>query len=355
MAKRPGIWAWGIAFGMIGAGVAVSNGCDNTEYINEGIPFGEFPPLMTDALCTSVDNCYTQGLTLRDQCRARTGPIVELGLGPAIGAGISSGRIEYYSQSASDCLSALAACGRDQQLPAICFDTFVGQVPLGGDCQYPLDCAGDAYCHAAAMCPGTCTAWGAVGDACATDGDCDRNLRCKASLCTATGGQNAACGSNGDCNYDLLCLTVDGAGKCVEATDYTTAAEGEPCGTFTTGLPTAPLCQVEFVCAQDDAGSTTGTCEKVVGAGDACSLAFLSQCPQGYTCSDTPGVCEALPTSGPCEELYGSPICNAGYACEDGQCVEQLENGAECSSRADCLGSGCVGGTCGALFVCDPG
>lgn len=356
MAKRPGIWAYGFAIGLMGAGVAGSSGCDNTEFINEGIPFSEMPADMAKALCVWVEGCWTGGgLGLRDQCLARSTPNFVEGRGPALAAGIADGRIEYYAQSASDCLEALSACGKDQQFPAICIEsTFKGQVALGGGCLHSFDCAGDATCVAGATCPGTCVAWAAAGAACGNELDCDRNLRCLGGVCTVTVGENEPCTNDNNCNYDLLCLRVDGAGKCVDVGDYLTGTEGEACGTFAAGIPDAPLCEIELVCAQDSAGSNTGTCAARVGAGDVCSLAFLSQCPQAYSCTATPGECDALPTSGACADLYGEPICDAGYACLGGECAAQEENGSDCTSNAQCESGSCLGGKCGPQFVCDP-
>jgi len=357
MAKQLGIWARGAAASaVLGiAGVGGVGGCTNTEFINEGIPFDDMPTEMAAAICKWVEGCYTGGgLALRDQCLARATPNVVDGKGPAIGAGIEDKRIEYYATQASACLDALAACGRDQQPPPACFATFKGQVALGGECLNSYDCAGDAYCEAGDTCPGICTAWGGAGDACTTNDGCDRNFRCISNVCTATVGDNAPCTTNADCNYDLLCLSVEGDGKCVDVGDYLTAKEGEACGTFAPDLPQAPLCELEFVCAQDSTGSTTATCKKRVGAGDECSLAFLSQCPQAYECPETPGVCELLPTSGKCGELYGEALCQPGYACISDECTKQVSNGATCSSNGECESGRCLDGTCGPQFVCAP-
>ncbi len=355
MAKRPGAWAYGCAIGLIGAGVAASSGCENTQFVDEGIPFSTMPGDMAEAMCTSVEDCFfNNSLVARDQCEKRLGPTLVDGWGTAVGAGIDEGRIQYIAQSAQGCLNDLAACGRDQQLPASCYNTFLGQVPLGDDCLQSFDCEGDAYCVADAVCPGVCTAWGGTGAACRNDGGCDRNLRCVGAKCTATGTENAPCTSDMDCNYSLLCLSVDGAGKCVEVADYLTAGEDEACGTFAADIPADPLCEREFVCAQDSADSTTGTCKQRVGAGEDCSLAFLSQCPQGYSCPATPGVCTVLPTTGACAELYGDRICQAGSACISSSCVVQKANGSDCTVGADCESESCLSGKCGPLFVCDP-
>ncbi len=354
MAKRPGIWTYGFAIGLIGVGVAASSGCDNTEFIDEGIPFDEFVLDFSEAECTSVDECPRTLLTRPDQCLARNTAFFIEGLGPAWGAGIENGRIQYFAQHAQLCLNAVAGCGKDQQFPASCFDALSGQVALGDDCLSPMDCEGDAYCFADAICPGVCTTWHGTGAACETSGDCKRNLRCISHVCTATGSEDAPCTSGADCDFDLVCLTVDGAGKCVDTLDYATATKDEACGAFAADRQASPLCALPLVCVQDDTGTTTGTCKAKVGKGDACSLAFASQCPQGYTCSGTPGVCEAMPTSGACAELYGNKTCNAGYSCVSDECTKQLENDSVCTSGPDCASNTCLDGRCAPTFVCAP-
>ena len=356
MAKRPGFWAYGCAIGLIGAGVAASSACqNNTQFVDEGIPFSEMPEEMAQATCAWVEGCWTSArLDLRDQCLARVTPNVVNAVGPAIAAGIDDGRIVYDAQNAQSCLDATASCSRDQQQPPACLDTFAGQVPVGGDCLNSFDCAGGVACIADAVCPGTCTAWGGAGVACRSSYDCDRNLRCLGGVCTATGSENAPCTSDNDCNYALLCLSVEGAGKCVDPGAYLTGKAGEACGTFATGIPGAPLCEIELVCVQDGPDATTGTCAERVAAGAACSLAFLSQCPPGYYCTGTPGLCEVLPTSGACADLYRDAICQAGYACESGECVFQEKNGVDCTTAQMCASYTCMGGKCGPLFVCDP-
>jgi hypothetical protein len=358
MAKRSGIWACGIALGLLGVGAAAGSGCTNTEFINEGIPADEMPANMADARCAAVELCFTgEDLTSRDQCAKRTTPEWEEGWGPAVQAGIDDQRIQYFALQAQDCLDAVGKCGGDQQIPNICFATYTGQVEVGGDCQHSLDCKGSAYCHSAAICPGTCTAWGGTDAACVEDTDCERNFRCIDDKCAATGAEGTPCDEGDDCNYDLICLSVGGEGKCSDANDYLTAADGAACGVFAggeDGIPAEPFCLPELVCTQDTPESTTGTCAEHVAAGEACKNAILNQCPQGYTCAES-GMCEAMPTSGACATLYFEPICAPNYACDAGQCTALRDDGTDCTSDEQCASEVCsAAGKCGPQFVCAP-
>lgn len=281
---------------------------------------------------------------------------------------VSSGRLSYDPVAASSCLDELPV------LPCWHFDgpdcskVFTGTIPEGGAC-FPAfgltECVPGTRCVADVQCPGVCTGYAQLGEACVADDE--SSLFCGAGLSCAPGsnpqcvaipvptpGVGTPCGSDYDCLSGDVQLACEGPNGPINGTSSGTA-QGSCQAPRDDGPCFSPSDCRSDVCAG-------GVCLPPKVTGDACTPG-LGECGPGTYCGTT-GACVLLPTVGqscaasagegkgcldvPCDpvSLICLPLGNLGDSCQQtGICSIELT----CDSKTlTCVPSCIRGNACGA-------
>jgi hypothetical protein len=387
------------------------------------IPLGDLCPLYTEDLCIYLMQCNRWPFQNMSQCLAEN---TCYGL-PNLTAAASRGDVLYDPSAVGACdarfRSDPCSFGFFLSIPDIftvlrgCPGALTPELKEGDACISDGECPDGDYCRKPKnQCPGTCTAYSAVGQPCDVNGYtcgpnlfcknnnvcgppdmagkpcstandctnvicigtdasyCDLNLWCDTSTmkCAPGGGVGAPCGGTDAgtafCAGNLWCNEISSTGTC-----QASGGVGAPCnilGGCTTGL----------YCAGFVPGVKLGQCAPVEANGSSCM--GQSDCAAGLFCKfnaqGTMGTCS--PPSGPggacsgadtdcqtgltcskdiCEPmLYPPDSCSdAGGVCEEslcksGVCVNYAKVGEACSANGDCFLGACIGGTCADTTVC---
>lgn len=245
----------------------------------------------------------------------------------SLGNAIAAGTIIYDSGAAAACVEFISeqSCEftgfNNDEDP--CDDMFTGTVPVGGACNFDLECADGGDCEI-------------------TDPNCDPDVTCCTGTCGAAAPPPVAvggsCESSDDC-LDSYCKFPDMQAQTGTCTAFVTN-EGGACDSFTACAD--PLyCDLDF-------STFTGVCARAASSNQACDPDALIPCAdlRDYcdtgtsTCTRAAGVGSACSETVPC----------VGFAsCIGGTCVQDPSLGDACSdTTGDCLGSlECINGTCG--------
>jgi hypothetical protein len=301
--------------------------------------YSDYEMQAVKAACRFFTNCGEFSKSQESACESFYGAtLADQAKTYSISDAISAGRISYDANAAAACLNAYnsADCDFTSLLQAIstCQKIFTGKVQTGGACHIDVECANGFCSGPQAGCAGTCTAFPAIGDACAggrcgPDGTCDS----MSQKCVALGGKGATCDLlSAPCQTGLDCVTVGSSSTCQPP-----GAEGQPCGfSFST-----PACQSGLYCDGD-----TQTCLRPVESGGACNS--NSSCDGGLVC-----VIAGNATSGTCQ-----PIHDIGQHCEPGDhsgCASDATCDASTSTceLAGQAGDDCSSTSCAPQFYCD--
>ena len=248
----------------------------------------------------------------------------------ALGASASAGRLAYSQSQADACLASLNSntCAdpggqsAPPPSPAACDQVFVGQVLNGNSCIMDRECA-NGYCAVGTTCPGSCTAFLAVGASCGaahTAAACGPGNVCAGNpsdrACAAStppGGAGEPC-SNGypQCATGYYCLSH----ICTPL-----VAEGGVCTTSSPAL--AEECAVGLACGSDL------RCHPIARLGESCATAT---CAEGFYCSAATHTCAEPPR-------LGQDCSDAKAFCVDSYCI-----GA--TTKTCMAGAVAAGGTC---------
>jgi hypothetical protein len=353
------------------------------------------------------------------------------GLPAQIADSISTGRASWNAQANSTCAAGMLLSndllayaygdggsfpGEAQTLGTIsdgggpCTQILEGQVPNGGSCVYPFDCAAGLYCQstgADGSCAGSCaplvvagapcgpldecvgtlscnagfcggpdagpvpSQGGDVGSTCTVNGDCQPCLYCEPaqgmgfSVCTTFGLLGATCGADYDCGTPWLyceptthsCSPAATLGGACTATssDYACLdgwCNGISCQPMSAaGGPcsaTVSSCLENLYCAQP-VPTISGTCQPFPALGEPCGVT------QGlsYECDDPNLYCNTAADAGVCASLpgQGSP-CTPAFQCATGTTCETVDGGSLCVPFQT-VGNSCAATPCQAGLACD--
>jgi len=253
---------------------------------------------------------------------------------------VAAGRIAFDGGKAATCLAAIGGreCegGFDPFWAPECQGIFAGAVPLGGDCYggagsyviVPASECAEGYCGGD-ECPGTCTAYPTVGQACGdVDGawvNCDPEVAyCSSSgRCAAYLSLGDACPEGWGCAPSTECRGEPG--RCVDV-----AVGGEACS------ETVPCSPSIFRC--DD-----GVCRVKVAAGEECLM--QENCgpnlvcrdvdrdgPQPMTCVDPGGLGASCQADAHCEAAFRCDTSTGDF----GTCVARTAPGQTCGWSGEC-------------------
>ena len=261
-------------------------------------------------------------------------------MGASIQRSFDAGTMSFDAAAAQRCVGELAGRGCGAVLtPAVCYDAFVGLVPLAGECTDSLECAGGAHCDETLACPGSCVASLGEGDTCTSSNECDSGLACMPErVCGAPLATGEPCDSGAQCETGY-CNDFEEGRRCAEAPRPFSKLEGEPCE--------LPLdCGENLYCP--DIYEEAPTCTPAGNLGDPCvNVVFGSSCTRGGYCAldsdPVHGVCVERVALG--ETCTVSEECATGI-CDGDTCAEHSGLGEPCVTDARCLDAACVGGIC---------
>lgn len=352
------------------AGMVVLGGCGDDGGGTDGGSSDGGPDATPTAvslpdICSSSDGVYVQMLSKLYECF----PELDYFLGGTPSANdlsalcegsflphINDTTVTYAEPSVlSDCRTYLAELTCETLAldgPNACTELLVGNVAEGSECDVDVQCAGAAYCAAAAgdTC-GTCTAQKADGENCTDNSEC-KSGNCSGfdaatgnpGLCRGYGGEGDPCASYADCTGTLICDKSGAEPVCAIEPQW---AAGMPCdelelracNPYSTGL----YCD-------------NGSCAAFAELGESCRN---SQC--NYTryeyCPPGPQATCAAAAQVSAGEQCDTNVCMPGLACvdDDGDpqtafvCVMPagpgdscLNAGEECSLLLECS----IDGTC---------
>jgi hypothetical protein len=323
------------------------------------------PPITLEDICDPQDGVYVELIEALFACF----PEFEVFLGglpssSEIGAACS-GSLQPYLDDGTVILGdapSLAACRSFIQAASCeslelddleaCDTIFIGTIALGEDCDDEAQCEGDAYCDTSGggSC-GTCAAQKNDGAA------CDENVECLNGLCSFDVGGNGTCRAFGAVGDD--CASTDdcaGTLRCDPASSQcalepawfvgTPCAGGNDCDPFTSDL----------YCAG------TGTCQAFREVGETCGPGGMNLCRifeyQWCDMSLPTPVCMAATDAGLGEDCgyFLGARCTAGLICRDDDqdpgtndiCVVELGVGDPCDETNSYCAflQSCVGGAC---------
>jgi hypothetical protein len=136
-----------------------------------------------------------------DECVSTYGVFIQLGV-LFWRDGIDTGRIQYDSEAAADCLAAFEVIGctlAPEEDPPACDRFIIGKVAAGDTCEGDEECAApDSFCDTDSEGPSTCKALPTVGMPC--DFDCASGAYCDSTdQCAALKADGAACVFDSEC------------------------------------------------------------------------------------------------------------------------------------------------------------
>jgi hypothetical protein len=212
-------------------------------------------------------------------------------------------------------------------------DCLRGKVCIAGTCK-PVDdtSAAQSFCSLDTQCPADqyCAGGTCAPRAQQPAGSCTRNEDCPGQFCKSTG-VCVDCLSSRHCNFGEQCRAD---GKC---------GVGEPpcissaqCAGLVCNLPTGKCvqcvtgadCRPGQSCRQNACYSSLGTVT----------------CHAEADCTVASQHCDL--TLSECVDCTEDSHCSAGQHCTNGSCIGGSIGGNECTTRADCGGLACFGGTC---------
>lgn len=341
------------------SGLGLLSGCpDDTT----SVPLAEVGDRLGQATCDRLLECSALGAVLLSQTTCaqavwsyRNGDLSRLQ------TWVDDGTLAYDGEAMAACLDDMASvpCSAlSTETPTDvgrCGEALVGTVAVGGGCEDSVQCLSGNYCATEMACPGTCQPRVAAAGDCTIDAACAPGLDCAGGRCVAFGQAGAACGMSGQpgCALGFQCDATRMPVSCQPIT--WTAASGATCN------PSAGVfCQAGLVCAQTAMSPSTYQCHAPVGAGAACFRAVPNGCPVGQVCivesGQVTGVCSAQGAVGqPC--LTGGGVlfgCVDSASCDNATdiCVALVDNGAACTSSAQCQDD-CVGNICEQRLACE--
>ena len=359
-----------LSVGSIVLGLAAALPACSNSTAGMNVPIEMLGSSYATASCGVFASCFgatllplVAGVSSRAACEARGQAAYVNGALPRYRAALASGTLSYDGTQAQACVDAYSAlgCGASTaRRPGACAQLFTGHVGMGGACALNEECMGDAYCSTASGCPGTCQARSGSGTACTTDDACQSGLRCGGSgatrSCSAPAGDGAACQGQSDCGAGLLCIGASGttAGACHPVATAFAAASGAACN------PQAQqFCAVGLSCIITSPTSISCGAGGLAN-GTPCHVSVPDQCAAGSFCSGTnammgmfAGTCAPLPSAGmPCASVLVGARCADGSTCDGSTCAAVVDNGAACTTNADCAGGRCMGNVCVAPGYC---
>lgn len=263
---------------------------------------------------------------------------------------VAAGRIEIDGAAAAECLAGMAEddCAQAELIgpTAACGRIFRGLVADGAPCTTEIECGAASYCAdgAAPSCTdaGVCTLRHAIGEACASTGECVHGAFCDGTACrpipaTTAGAEGAACGGTAGCVPFLRCH----AGVCTDPRAIGWSALGERCDA-------ALGCDVGLFC-----DGATGLCAERLPIGAACVFGPMSDCLLDAYCdvSGGPGTCRARLAVGAACRGYD---CVLGARCSltTRTCVAAHHLGSACGSEDECFSRTCEAGVCVEGWTC---
>jgi len=351
--------ASGGAAGASGAagGAGGSNQPDPTVDVNVSEISASIAAAICDALNACVGPTKQAMLTGREDCVARYSASIEQDDFGSITESIKAGAIKLDESKLDACYSDTRALGcnvQAQRLPASCQAAIAGQRNVDDTCSLDADCVSAAYCPLDAMCPRSCEATHASGEACTRDAECQHGSICNASKCSVPAAEGEACaGDSGSlCALGLSCVGSDDVtpGICQTNASVQVGELDDAC------TPGGALCKEGLSCAYDGAAFK---CVAAVASGATCQLSLPSQCPVETYCSAADlmqtGTCLALPTDGKAcvlnNQCAGGNVCvtQAGTA----TCHKLGDLGDPCLANALCRSGACSNGTCVVRARCE--
>lgn len=273
---------------------------------------------------------------------------------------VSSGSVRYDPVAAAACLDELPVLPCWQSGASDCPMVFTGTIPEGGAC-FPTirgrleECVPGTRCVTNAQCPGVCTGYAQLGEACSMDDtsstSCANGLSCAPGSepkCVAVAVPTPALGtpcSGGyyECQGIDVQLACEGPNGPIHDPSGGTAA-----GTCQPPRDDGPCldpadCRSGLCVGGDAVTATASFCMPPKVAGDACTPG-LQGCGPGTYCGPA-SVCVVVPSVGqPCAVSAG-----AGQECLDGVCDPVS---LTCVPFRK-LGDPCQGSTCSAELACD--
>jgi hypothetical protein len=264
--------------------------------------------------------------------------------------------VRTVSESCSQPPPTLAAAFNSTAPNNPCTKVFVGLGKLGDDCYpqgtYGSDGCGEGFCMTG-ECPGTCTAFTAIGQECSQPGSrCGPNARCSGDHCRALLQQDDDCSDPLDaCATGLYCAHDDVCRRPLAAGEPCTS--NEECGSLSCApegaggalvcfvrVPEGQPCRADASCYVDQL-CIDGTCAMTVARGERCYS--VDNCPAGDRCvradvDDAQGTCE--PKAALSEPCVNDFDCATGLYCSVGGpspvCVARVGDGMACTA-ARCL------------------
>ncbi|MCP3140507.1 EB domain-containing protein [Pyxidicoccus xibeiensis] len=379
---------WRLALALMWVGLVA---CDGGDSESPRVEREDFNAEVARAICEQLDRCV--GIADMERCRENQltwGFAKEHGLGTRYDTALEDGRVRYDAEAAAQCVEFLrdGACDEAPASPPVVmrgleYDTrcrfLLGQVEVGGACQWTTECKDGTYCDALpASCGGVCQRGSApepvvASDACAPgtiflsgrclkpggagtncgaedgklQGVCDAGTYCEQSqdskrTCQRVKAEGAACDDSAgpQCGWPLFC----GDGRCQKPRN-----EGEACKALGTASFGRMECRSGLFCDADS--GQPGICRpRRDEAGVACRNPF--ECGQDMNCvgagtqQGVLGTCHPSPRKGePCGDLS----CAMGLVCASVSrtCVPIARLGESCVDTNQCSRFGtCLDGVC---------
>ncbi|MGE5180834.1 MAG: hypothetical protein ACM31C_02170 [Acidobacteriota bacterium] len=264
----------------------------------------------------------------QDQCRDDVRRLCVRRLADAE-ASLAAGRVTFDATTMDTCLKSIVAPDSEcatvtDKLPwtdACMMSAWVGTVPVGGQCFFAFDCAGDgtAYCAPNQ----TCTALPTPGQPCSFNQPCALGAYCDFTndQCKALAGQGGTCTSNAQCDMDLFCDLSGGTGT---GTCQPLHAGGEPC--TSSQACESGVCNPGRCMKNSASCYTSANCGKYCASGPEmgfsctsdqscyghCSVTTTQLCTSSATCPQTPTV-ETCVFDNPCvsDTCVGDVVCSS--------------------------------------------
>jgi hypothetical protein len=324
----------------------------------------QVPGAIASAYCQIAQTCYGDFYSFvysNVDCKQLvTSQITEKDL-PNWNSLISKGTVTYHGENVQACIDAIAAEGcsaTSSRTPQICASAIEGTVAAGGDCSFDAECVYGNYCKSGGTCPGKCTAWESLGNACTSSDHCVSGANCYSGTCQKPVAEGGACqGGKADCDVGLYCKggTSAKSGTCSKLSDVFGATEGQTCD-----LTKLSMCKPPASCVVDSVSGTTmvTTCHAELQSGADCHLGFPDPCPSAEYCkigttNAYTGTCTKLPVAGEaCNTQKDAAVCAPGLHCTKSKCVEMQKDGGTCVTGADCYSETCTSGSCTAAAAC---